>query len=1202
MTLGAQLEPLSVRELRDRAAADGADGDRVEAALDEEDAKAALIALILEKATRLDVEALRLMKKPQLRTHASEQGVPAQDLEAARLEDDEKQVLIRILIARADAQGPGEAPSDERYEDIREIQGPKVKLVRNKESGDELVAKTFDSREQFEREKSNLITCKDKKGKEAIIQFKGEFEPGLVLYLEHAPGGSLKELLDDEPDGLDENDVKSKIAKAIAILQYLHGNHDKAHCDFKAENMLLYGRHLNEIRGCDMESASDFGQLRSIYATPYICAPEVARHIIDKGSLRVSAAEDIWAVGVTVLYLLTGKHPFPAETGVEKLASLTQDDVHNALRQSGKVKSKSQLESFLLKCLSVNVGDRAKQVSELQLSGWISGGATTQFVREGGDKINQMGAKLEVMHEDMDAGFQDLKVSIGDVKQGVEAVRKTVVNLDKSEIPAVFVIEPATSLKDSVIEQLKNGEVGAAEEEVKGMFARFKSVFDAESPMDKVQTAVDEFSAKKMTLRLVCQATGQPVGEGYEITAPRETVPKLLPLMEVGLKTMKVLNGAAKMGRMFGIPLPEIPQGCVGTVESLVDGLGAGESGYACVAEAAGEAVKGSSGEAKTALSQFQLAEFRKFLEENDPEGSWKGLLVRVALENGDVLWVSEEGKSQLEEDEQLGPAPPPAEKVQKQKDEKFAQAAQGGDAHEVERLLAKGVSPDAKDGEGEPALGLAAYNGHLAVLKLLQQHGANLEATNAHGATALTFAAWQGKPDCTKALLEWGADVEAASNTTNTSLHLAAAGNGHLECVRLLVVAGADRAKRNREGQTALELAQEGGNAEIVDLLAAADPVAKAQADLSNAKKDENLAQAVVADESQGVERLLAQGVSPDAKNGEGQPGLHMAAWYGHLAVLKLLQQHGAKLEATNAHGATALTFAAWQGKPDCTKALLEWGADVEAASNTTNTSLHLAAMCGHLECVRLLVVAGADRAKRNREGQTALELAQEGGNADIVDLLAAADPVAKAQADLNDMSFGLQGAAPAPDMSAKETELAQAAQKNELQTMERLIAEGASADAKDGRGDPALVLAAVHGHLDALKLLRRHGANLEATDTVGRTALMWAAICGNADCAEALLEWGADKDAASSNGSTALHYAARNGQLECARLLVEARADRARKNKQGKTALEVAREEGKAEVAALLEQADAPSDVSKCHASISTYGSSLFFCVPTF
>ena len=67
---------------------------------------------------------------------------------------------------------------------------------------DELVAKTFDSREQFEKEKKNLMLCKDDKGKEAIIQFKGEFEPGLMLYLEYAPGGSLKELLDEHPGGL----------------------------------------------------------------------------------------------------------------------------------------------------------------------------------------------------------------------------------------------------------------------------------------------------------------------------------------------------------------------------------------------------------------------------------------------------------------------------------------------------------------------------------------------------------------------------------------------------------------------------------------------------------------------------------------------------------------------------------------------------------------------------------------------------------------------------------------------------------------------------------------------------------------------------------------------------------------------------------------------------------------------------------------
>ena len=45
--------------------------------------------------------------------------------------------------------------------------------VRNKDSGDERVAKTFDSREQFEKAKKNLMMCKDDKGKERIIQYKG---------------------------------------------------------------------------------------------------------------------------------------------------------------------------------------------------------------------------------------------------------------------------------------------------------------------------------------------------------------------------------------------------------------------------------------------------------------------------------------------------------------------------------------------------------------------------------------------------------------------------------------------------------------------------------------------------------------------------------------------------------------------------------------------------------------------------------------------------------------------------------------------------------------------------------------------------------------------------------------------------------------------------------------------------------------------
>ena len=60
-------------------------------------------------------------------------------------------------------------------------------------------------------------------------------------------------------------------------------------------------------------------------------------------------------------------------------------------------------------------------------------------------------------------------LSMNDIKHGVEVVHKTVINLDVAPVPTVFVIEPAGSLKDAVVDQLKEGDVEAAEEEVMGM-------------------------------------------------------------------------------------------------------------------------------------------------------------------------------------------------------------------------------------------------------------------------------------------------------------------------------------------------------------------------------------------------------------------------------------------------------------------------------------------------------------------------------------------------------------------------------------------------------------------------------------------------------------------------------------------------------------------------------------------------------------
>ena len=188
----------------------------------------------------LDMQALRALKKPELRKRAAEMGASEEEIEAARDEDDEKAAMLRLIVAHADAQAShaDAAPPDVRFEDIREIEGS-VRLVRHLESMTERVSKKFRDQLQYARERDNLLLCKDAKGEvrmppfvhprsrlprapllllcapvgssrsqrrghaqQRVAQLMGQYDEGLTLYLEYAPGGSLKDLLRNSPQGL----------------------------------------------------------------------------------------------------------------------------------------------------------------------------------------------------------------------------------------------------------------------------------------------------------------------------------------------------------------------------------------------------------------------------------------------------------------------------------------------------------------------------------------------------------------------------------------------------------------------------------------------------------------------------------------------------------------------------------------------------------------------------------------------------------------------------------------------------------------------------------------------------------------------------------------------------------------------------------------------------------------------------------------
>ena len=84
-------------------------------------------------------------------------------------------------------------------------------------------------------------------------------------------------------------------------------------------------------------------------------------------------------------------------------------------------------------------------------------------------------------------------------------------------------------------------------------------------------------------------------------------------------------------------------------------------------------------------------------------------------------------------------------EAAKKEKEEELAAAVKDNKAEDVQRLLEDGVSADAKDSIGQPALMWAGLNGNDKALRLLKDAGANLEA-GLDGFTSLLASSMKGQ------------------------------------------------------------------------------------------------------------------------------------------------------------------------------------------------------------------------------------------------------------------------------------------------------------------------------------------------------------------------------------------------------------------------------------------------------------------------
>ncbi len=159
-------------------------------------------------------------------------------------------------------------------------------------------------------------------------------------------------------------------------------------------------------------------------------------------------------------------------------------------------------------------------------------------------------------------------------------------------------------------------------------------------------------------------------------------------------------------------------------------------------------------------------------------------------------------------------------------------------------------------------------------------------------------------------------------------------------------------------------------------------------------------------------------------------------------------------------------------------------------------------------------------------------------------------------------------------PISAAVDAPVADAAMRQDIETVRGLIAQGADPDAAHGDGMTALHWAAQADDVGLVAALLDAGADVEArTRLGGHTPLHVAGRSANEGAVAALLEGGADPNAVTTTGATPLHFAAGSGASGAVAALLDRGADPdAREPVWGQTPLMFAAGRARTEAIAVL------------------------------
>lgn len=283
-----------------------------------------------------------------------------------------------------------------------------------------------------------------------------------------------------------------------------------------------------------------------------------------------------------------------------------------------------------------------------------------------------------------------------------------------------------------------------------------------------------------------------------------------------------------------------------------------------------------------------------------------------------------------------------------------------------VKSLVASGADLDVSDNQGNTPLHLAVVKASPQIVSTLLKAGANREAKNSSGCTPLHVAVIERKEDIVECLLTHKVKVNAAispSKSANSTSPIS------------FTASWTDTTSWSTQSSipplqqpTALHLAATNGDTNILSVILS--PQYRVNLESRTTDGRTPLHAAVLASQLPAVTLLLDHGANIEAHDLHKRTALHLVVGSGpkdhlssstqgqspHISILEHLLRRSALTSAREDDGSTPLHIAAFEGDVAAVKVLLDAGADPNAKRIGGLTPGELAKKMDQVEVVRVL------------------------------------------------------------------------------------------------------------------------------------------------------------------------------------------------------------------------------------------------------